>query len=137
MLITISLADKDAYLFKLFKELWQRSEVECGICTDRIGEREGVIAVTEQAKLNIEKMFHAHCLNRWRQEHRRDPFNRNVKMWFNFPPRTLREARELLNCVNGFIGDQDADRLFAEEYDRAHSNSHIDMELDFASLLNY
>ncbi|AAR28824.1 ORF60 [Leucania separata nucleopolyhedrovirus] len=136
MLITIDVNDKDSYVFKLFKRLWNSCEVECQICFDRILD-EGVIAVTDRAALNIEKMFHSHCLERWRRENRRDPFNRNVKMWFNFPPKTLQETRHLLEEMSGgFIGDQTADKLFANEYERVHNARHLDMEIDFEKLLN-
>lgn len=146
MLVTLEIDDRNAYMFKLFKSTWNRFLVECQICFDRIHEGEGVIAVTDYATLNVEKMFHDRCLTRWRSENRRDPFNRNVRMWFNFPPRDVAETKALLQNIKGFIGDEHVDRSFADEYERIMVGDaggggggdgvrKIDFDVDFESLL--
>jgi hypothetical protein len=136
MLITLHLKDKTYYLYKKFKTMWNDCVVECQICFDRI-ENDGVIAVTDYKTLNIEKMFHASCIQRWRNENARDPFNRNVKFWFNFPPKCLEECAALLERIKGFIGDETADKCYAAEYSRVQSEEEIDIDVDFESLLSY
>ncbi|ABM45819.1 unknown protein [Spodoptera frugiperda multiple nucleopolyhedrovirus] len=136
MLITINLKDKKSHLFRMFNELWKRSVVECQICFERINN-DGVVAVTEYKTLNLEKMFHASCLQRWKRERNRDPFNRNVKFYFNFPPKTLDECSSLLDNMTGFIGEQDVDRFYADEFNRVNEHHVLDMELDFDNLLRY
>ncbi|AKR17293.1 hypothetical protein [Urbanus proteus nucleopolyhedrovirus] len=136
MLITINVTDKENYLFRLFQKLWAQSNVECQICLDRISN-DGVVAVTDYYTLNLEKMFHASCLKRWKQSNTKDPFNRNVKFYFNFPPQHYEECVSLLNIIKGFIGDQHVDKLYASEYERVHNEPVLDCELDFAKLLSY
>lgn len=117
--------------------MWSEYKIECQICFDRI-ENDGVIAVTEYRTLNLEKMFHQSCLKRWQREHNRDPFNRNVKYWFDFPPKSLEQCSALLEHMKGFIGDQRPDKDYAEEYNRiVKEDSVIDIELDFEKLLSY
>nr|QGX02382.1 maco-A 137 [Mamestra configurata nucleopolyhedrovirus A] len=136
MLITLHVQDKKGYLYRLFNKLWSECTIECGICFDRIID-DGVVAVTDYKTLNIEKMFHSGCLRRWQRERNRDPFNRNVKYYFNFPPKSENECASLLDQTIGFIGDEHADRLYGDEYRRVHDANELDLELDFSSLLRY
>ncbi|AIZ48672.1 asb115 [Agrotis segetum nucleopolyhedrovirus B] len=136
MLITINLKDKKSYLYRMFNRLWSQSFVQCQICLDRIING-GVVAVTEYKTLNLEKMFHAACLQRWQREHTRDPFNRNVKFYFNFPPKSEDECSALLDQMTGFIGDQPVDKQYASEYKRVNDENIIDVDLDFSQLLKY
>ncbi|ACI47481.1 ORF110 [Spodoptera eridania nucleopolyhedrovirus] len=136
MLITINLQDKKSYLFRMFNDLWRQSVVECQICFERIA-RDGLVAVTEYKTLNLEKMFHASCLQRWKRERSRDPFNRNVKFYFNFPPRNEDECASLLEHMTGFIGDQPVDIFYSQEFQRVNSERVLDVELDFSNLLKY
>nr|QBI90262.1 hypothetical protein [Trichoplusia ni single nucleopolyhedrovirus] len=137
MLITVNLQNKDEYIYKTFKRMWNEYKIECQICFDLI-ENDGVIAVTEYRTLNLEKMFHQSCLKRWQRERNRDPFNRNVKFWFDFPPKSLEQCSALLEHMKGFIGDQQPDKDYADEYNRiVKEDSVIDIELDFEKLLSY
>lgn len=120
----------------MFNDLWKRSVVECQICFERILD-DGVVAVTEYRTLNLEKMFHASCLQRWKRERSRDPFNRNVKFYFNFPPRNEHECASLLEHMTGFIGDEPVDKFYASEFRRVNEANVIDVELDFGDLLKY
>ncbi|AWW14410.1 hypothetical protein KM620_gp050 [Hyposidra talaca nucleopolyhedrovirus] len=139
MLITINLQDKKAYLYRLFHRLWTECHVECQICFDKITD-DGVIIVSDHATLNLEKMFHVNCLQRWYEttnNRARDPFNRPIKYKFNFPPKSMTECSALLDCVKGFIGEQQNDQKFGIEFERVQTLELIDIELDFASLLTY
>jgi hypothetical protein len=120
----------------MFNDLWRQSVVECQICFERIA-RDGLVAVTEYKTLNLEKMFHASCLQRWKRERNRDPFNRNVKFYFNFPPRNEDECASLLEHMTGFIGDQPIDIFYSQEFQRVNSERVLDVELDFSNLLKY
>lgn len=136
MLITINVQNKHGYLYRSFNKLWTECTVECQICFDRIGA-DGVVAVTDYKTLNLEKMFHADCLRRWQRERSRDPFNRNVKFYFNFPPKTEDECASLLAQMTGFIGDEPADKQYASEFKRVSAEDALDVDLDFAKLLQY
>nr|AJR20328.1 orf-52 protein [Lymantria dispar multiple nucleopolyhedrovirus] len=142
MLLTLRAGrDKREYLFRTFNRLWRRVSVECCICFDRIGD-DGLIIVSEHATLNLEKMFHVACFERWALSSasangRRDPFNRNVKYKFNFPPKTKRECASLLEQIRGFIGEQSVDRLYSDEYQRIMGEDRLDLEVDFEKLLRY
>ncbi|AAZ38283.1 ORF-117 [Agrotis segetum nucleopolyhedrovirus A] len=120
----------------MFKQMWPKCMVECQICFGRICN-DGVVAVSEYKTLNLEKMFHNTCLRRWQRENTRDPFNRNVKFYFSFPPKSESECSALLDQMTGFIGDEPADREYAAEYQRANREPVLDFELDFGSLLLY
>ncbi|AIE47865.1 ac53-like protein [Peridroma alphabaculovirus] len=136
MLITINVQDRKGYLYRRFHALWAQCTVECQICFEVIAN-DGVVAVTEYKTLNLEKMFHAACLQRWQRERARDPFNRNVKFYFNFPPKSVDECSALLDQTTGFIGDEAADKRYATEYRRVHEESTLDVDLDFSRLLSY
>jgi hypothetical protein len=136
MLITLHVQDKKGYLYRMFNKLWSECSIECQICYDKICN-DGVVAITDYRTLNLEKMFHSACIQRWQRERARDPFNRNVKFYFNFPPKSEDECSSLLDQTVGFIGDQDADKLFANEYRRVNDEPVLDMELDLFSLLQY
>lgn len=138
MLLTVKLSDKKAYIYKLFKELWKNTCVECQICFELIKD-DGVIVVSSHQTLNLEKMFHSACLARWwtTTSTRRDPFNRQVKSTFNFPPKTLDECCALLNSVKGFIGEERADIMYSREFKRVHAQNLLDIEVNFESLLRY
>jgi Baculovirus U-box/Ring-like domain len=138
MLVTVNVQDKSAYLYRMFKEVWTKCAVECQICFDRIGD-DGLVAVTDYKTLNVEKMFHEACLRRWQRERSRDPFNRNVKFYFNFPPKNEGECKSLLAQMTGFIGDDQADKRYSNEYTRVSADDMpmIDVELDLLSLLRY
>lgn len=120
----------------MFNKLWPQCFVECQICFERI-KNDGVVAVTEYKTLNLEKMFHASCLQRWQREHARDPFNRNVKFYFNFPPKSKDECLALLDQMTGFIGDEPVDRNYASEFQRVDREHILDVDLDFCRLLQY
>ncbi|ABF47372.1 ac53-like protein [Clanis bilineata nucleopolyhedrovirus] len=136
MLVTVDISNKNAYLFRLFNNLWKSCSVECQICFDRIID-DGLVIVSDYGTLNLEKMFHSSCWDRWfRVEKRgRDPFNRPIKYKFNFPPKSLNECEFMLKQIKGFIGEEDADKLFANEFDRVIHQRTLDVELDFARLL--
>lgn len=117
--------------------MWLDHAVECQICFDKINN-DGVIGVTHNKKLNLEKMFHASCITRWLSMHNRDPFNREVRYWFDFPPKNQTQFTDLLMLVDGFIGEQQADKAFGEEYQRLIVDENvIDIELDMERLLKY
>ncbi|AYN45057.1 se97 [Alphabaculovirus alterspexiguae] len=136
MLITINLQDKKGYLYRLFRDLWTECAIECQICFDCIID-DGVVAITEYGTLNLEKMFHAKCLQRWQRERNRDPFNRNVKFYFNFPPKSEEECASLLDQMRGFIGEETADKRYADEFRRVNDERLLDVDLDFSRLLTY
>ncbi|QHB21688.1 ac53 [Artaxa digramma nucleopolyhedrovirus] len=139
MLITINLHDKQAYLYRMFNDLWSGCVIECRICFERITD-DGVIVVSDHATLNLEKMFHVDCLNRWyasTANKHRDPFNRCIKYKFNFPPKSLEECSAMLNQIKGFIGDERADKQYAVEFERVQNVEALDVELDFDKLLTY
>lgn len=136
MLITVVANDKAQHMYKSFKQIWSECTVECQICFDRIHD-EGVVAVTQCCTINIEKMFHAECLKRWHRENNRDPFNRNVRYWYTFPPRSLVECASLLEKIKNFIGDQEADKKFHDEYNRLQNAKYLDIDLNFDKLLRY
>ncbi|AIU41277.1 ac53 [Sucra jujuba nucleopolyhedrovirus] len=139
MLITINLQDKKAYLYRLFQTMWSECVVECQICFDRIGD-DGIIIVSEHATLNLEKMFHVDCLQKWyatTQNRTRDPFNRTIKYKFHFPPKSLDECCAMLDRIKGFIGENSTDQMFSIEYDRINSEDNLDIELQFDGLLRY
>ncbi|AKC91727.1 ac53 [Lambdina fiscellaria nucleopolyhedrovirus] len=138
MLITVNVHDKKSYLFQTFKRLWKQHRVECKICLDVI-VNDGVIVVTEHATLNLDKMFHGSCLNKWYATggRFRDPFNRAVKYKFNFPPKTLDECGVMLDQITGFIGDEAPDKAFALQYKKVHEQQLMDVDLDFEKMLTY
>ncbi|AHH82634.1 ORF-45 [Buzura suppressaria nucleopolyhedrovirus] len=139
MLITINLQDKKEYLYRLFQQLWPECHVECQICFDKITDN-GVIIVSDHSTLNLDKMFHVDCLQKWydtTHNRARDPFNRLIKFKFNFPPKSMDECSVLLDCVKGFIGEEPSDRKFAMEFMRVQTCETIDIDLDFANLLTY
>ncbi len=137
MLLTVNLLNKDEYVYKTFKKMWSEYIVECQICFDRIYQ-DGVIAVTQNKKLNLEKMFHSACIKRWLSMHNRDPFNREVRYWFDFPPKNSTQCTDLLNLIDGFIGEQQADKVFGDEYQRlVIDESVIDINIDLEGLLKY
>nr|ANS70936.1 ac53-like protein [Lymantria dispar multiple nucleopolyhedrovirus] len=142
MLLTLDLhKKKDEHLFRLFAQLWKEAHVECSICFDRIGD-DGLVIVSDHATLNLEKMFHVGCFERWTStaasaRGRRDPFNRNVKFKFNFPPKTMTECASLLREIRGFIGEESVDKVYSFEYERIHNEKRLDLELDLMKLLKY
>nr|WUR10798.1 ac53 [Calliteara abietis nucleopolyhedrovirus] len=139
MLVTVNLQDKTLYLYRRFYLLWSNVTVECQICFDKI-TTDGVIIVSEHATLNLEKMFHAKCLNKWNattQNKQRDPFNRQIKFKFNFPPKSLEECSIMLEHTRGFIGEEPADKQYSLEYNRVQNEPTLDIELDLDSLLAY
>ncbi|ACO53490.1 DUF855 [Euproctis pseudoconspersa nucleopolyhedrovirus] len=139
MLITINMHDKQAYLYRLFNDLWPEFVVECRICFDRITD-DGVVVVSDHATLNLEKMFHVDCLNKWYASTKNknlDPFNRRIKYKFNFPPKSLEECCAMLNQIKGFIGDEQVDRNYATEFERVQTVKALDVEIDFEKLLTY
>ncbi|AGR56793.1 ubiquitin ligase [Hemileuca sp. nucleopolyhedrovirus] len=139
MLITINLQNKNAYLYRLFIELWKKSTVECQICFDRIID-DGIIIISEHATLNIEKMFHVTCFRKWyssTSNKQRDPFNRPIKYKFNFPPKSFEECSAMLDKIKGFIGEEKTDKQYSFEYKRAHDQNVLDVELNFDRLLSY
>ncbi|QEI03594.1 hypothetical protein [Rachiplusia nu nucleopolyhedrovirus] len=137
MLLTVNLLNKDEFVFKTFKRMWSEYVIECQICFDRI-ICDGVIGVTNNKKLNLEKMFHAACIKRWLSMHNRDPFNRDVRYWFDFPPKSFNQCSDLMALIDGFIGEHQADKAFGEEFRRlTFEESFIDIELDFEDLLKY
>ncbi|ACF05336.1 hypothetical protein [Adoxophyes orana nucleopolyhedrovirus] len=136
MLVIVSLNDKTEYLYRSFKQMWKNSFIECHICYDKINN-DGIVAITDNGNINLEKMFHNDCIKRWRQSNSRDPFNRNVKFWFQFPPQTLMDCKNLIDQINKFIGDHDADKKFAQEFERVNNNFVLDIELDFEKMMRY
>ncbi|QWO71573.1 AC53-like protein [Orgyia pseudotsugata single capsid nuclopolyhedrovirus] len=137
MLITINLKDKKVYLYRLFHQLWADATVECQICFDRIAD-DGVVVVSDHATLNLEKMFHMRCFDRWKASARnkqRDPFNRPIKYQFNFPPKSFEECSFMLDRIKGFIGEEKADKQYSQEYERVQSENVLDIEVDFNKLL--
>ncbi|ADB84385.1 hypothetical protein [Apocheima cinerarium nucleopolyhedrovirus] len=133
------MCDKKAYMYRLFKEMWQSIEVTCPICYDKI-ENDGIVIVSEHATLNLEKMFHKSCLAKWyasTHNKQRDPFNRVIKYKFHFPPKTFEECSCMLDQIKGFIGDERADKVYKIEYERVNQQKELDIELDFDKLLKY
>ncbi|AKN80637.1 hypothetical protein [Perigonia lusca single nucleopolyhedrovirus] len=141
MLLTIDLLNKKEYLYRLFRKMWKEYTVECQICFDRIHD-DGVVIVSEYGTLNLEKMFHISCWDRWYVStsggrRQRDPFNRPIKFKFNFPPKTFEECSFMLDQIKGFIGDESVDKNFSLEYQRAQEESVVDIEIDLNNLLKF
>ncbi|AXS67703.1 ac53-like protein [Cryptophlebia peltastica nucleopolyhedrovirus] len=136
MLLIINLQDKSDFLFRSFIKLWKDTFVECQICYEKI-ENDGEVAITDNGSINLEKMFHSKCITRWRLENTRDPFNRNVKFWFNFPPKNQAECSALVNQIKKFIGDNETDKKYGAEFKRVNEESCIDVDIDFTNLLHY
>ncbi|BBD51466.1 hypothetical protein [Samia ricini nucleopolyhedrovirus] len=137
MLLTVHLKDRQYYLFKLFWEIWPACAAECSICLDALGAAGGVVGLPDSGLLNLDKMFHAECIARWKREHARDPFNRAIRYYFAFPPPTLHECRALLQHTRGFIGDDDTDRRYAAVHRRVTTEDALDVELDFARFFKH
>ncbi|ANF29735.1 ORF-87 [Catopsilia pomona nucleopolyhedrovirus] len=134
MLLTVCLKDKNYYMFKLFKEYWPTCTTECQICLDKIDDNDGIVAMPDTGMLNLEKMFHSKCIEQWRRERNRDPFNRIIKYYFNFPPKTLDECEIMLRETKGFIGDQEIDRVYNSVYRRVKEEDALDIELNFKQI---
>jgi Baculovirus U-box/Ring-like domain len=134
MLLTLRLNDKEDYLYRLFKALWKEYTIECKICFDNI-DNDGIVAITDYHTINLEKMFHSDCLKRWQRERTHDPFNRNVKFYFTFPPQNKEECLALLKTINDFIGDDDVDQRFRDEYKRVYEEPILDIEIDLLEML--
>lgn len=137
MLLTVCLKDKTYYMFRLFKDYWPTCTTECQICLERITDDgdDGIVALPDTGMLNLEKMFHNECIQRWRRERNRDPFNRTIKYYFNFPPKTLDECATMLREARGFIGDQTIDRVYRSVYERVTEQDALDIEVDFKRYL--
>lgn len=131
MFCTFCLKDRNYYMFKLFKDYWPTCTTECQICLEKIDDNGGIVAMPDTGMLNLEKMFHEQCIQRWRREHTRDPFNRVIKYYFNFPPKTLEECNAMLRETKGFIGDHEIDRVYKRVYQRVTQEDALDIELDF------
>ncbi|AKR14179.1 baculovirus RING-like protein [Dasychira pudibunda nucleopolyhedrovirus] len=132
MLLTVYLKDKQYYLFKLFREIWPSCTTECRICLETLGAEGGVVGVPDSGLLNLDKMFHAECIERWKRGRNRDPFNRAIKYYFAFPPPTLHECKALLEHTRGFIGDDEMDRVYSLVHQRVTTEDALDVELNFA-----
>ncbi|AAP29834.1 unknown [Choristoneura fumiferana multiple nucleopolyhedrovirus] len=132
MLLTVHLKDKQYYLYKMFKEIWSSCTTECRICLETLGVEGGVVGVPDNGLLNLDKMFHAECIARWKNGYSRDPFNRAIRYYFAFPPPTVHECKTLLEHTRGFIGDDEMDRVYKVVYQRVTTENAIDVELDFA-----
>ncbi|AGR57134.1 hypothetical protein [Choristoneura rosaceana nucleopolyhedrovirus] len=137
MFFTVHLKDKQYYLYKLFKEIWSSCTTECRICLETLGAEGGVVGVPDNGLLNLDKMFHPECIERWKSGHSRDPFNRAIKYYFAFPPPTVHECKALLEYTRGFIGDDEMDRMYKVVYQRVTSENAIDVELDFARFFKH
>lgn len=134
MLLFVCLKDKNFYMFKLFKEFWSTCTTECQICLEAIID-DGIVGMPDTGLLNLEKMFHSQCIERWRRERNRDPFNRIIRYYFHFPPKTLDECNIMLNEIKGFIGDHDIDRVYNEVYKRVKTEEVLDIELNFKKFI--
>ncbi|QDL57053.1 hypothetical protein QKQ66_gp107 [Dione juno nucleopolyhedrovirus] len=137
MLLTVYLKDKQYYLFKMFKEIWSTCTTECRICLETLGGEGGVVGVPDNGLLNLDKMFHAECIERWKRGHNRDPFNRAIKYYFAFPPPTLHECKALLEHTRGFIGDDKMDRVYKTVHSRVTTEDALDVELNFARFFRH
>lgn len=137
MLLTVYLKDKQFYLFRLFKEIWPSCSAECSICLEALGAEGGVVGVPDNGLLNLDKMFHAECIERWKRERNRDPFNRAIRYYFAFPPPTLRECKALLELTRGFIGDDETDRVYKLVLERVTAEDALDVELNFARFFKH
>ncbi|AAK85611.1 hypothetical protein [Epiphyas postvittana nucleopolyhedrovirus] len=137
MLLTVHLKDKEYYMYKLFKEIWPTCTTECRICLETLDTNGGVVGMPDNGMLNLDKMFHATCIERWKRERNRDPFNRVIKHYFAFPPPTLHECKMLLELTRGFIGDDDIDRVYKSVHNRVTSEDAIDVELNFARFFKH
>ncbi|AVA31181.1 ac53 [Oxyplax ochracea nucleopolyhedrovirus] len=131
MLLTVCLKDKDYYMFQLFKEYWPTCKAECRICFDTIDGDSGVVGLPDTGMLNLEKMFHSNCIEQWRAQRNRDPFNRVIKYYLNFPPQTLDECKTLLRHTKGFIGEHEIDKTYKSIYQRIRNEDALDVKLDF------
>ncbi|UZE89771.1 U-box/RING-like domain protein [Parapoynx stagnalis nucleopolyhedrovirus] len=130
MLLSVCLKDRTSYMLRLFKDFWTSCTTECQICLEIINEN-GIVGMPDTGLLNLEKMFHVQCIERWRRERTRDPFNRVIRYYFPFPPRTLDECEIMLNEIKGFIGEHDIDRVYREVYRRVNTEEVLDIELNF------
>ncbi|AKN81059.1 hypothetical protein [Lonomia obliqua multiple nucleopolyhedrovirus] len=135
MLLTVCLKDKNYYMYKLFKDYWPTCKTECQICLETIDSAGGIVALPDTGMLNLEKMFHVHCIERWRLERNRDPFNRVIKYYFNFPPKTQHECNVMLNETKGFIGDHEIDRVYKNVYHRVKHEDALDIEINFKKFI--
>lgn len=135
LLLTLHLADKSFHMFESFKKYWSLYKTECQICLEPIESTSGIVGLPDTGMLNLEKMFHAECIQRWRREHTRDPFNRHIKYYFTFPPPTVDECKNILKEIKGFIGDQEIDRVYSALYQRITNEQFLDIELDFRKFL--
>ena len=137
MLITVHLKNRHYYMYKLFKEIWPTCTTECRICLETLGLDGGVVGIPDNGMLNLDKMFHAECIERWKRGHNRDPFNRAIKYYFAFPPPTLHECKTLLEHTRGFIGDDEIDRVYKTVHQRVTTEDALDVELNFASYFKH
>lgn len=137
MLLTVYLKDKQYYLFKLFKEIWPLCTTECRICLEQLSVEGGVVGIPDNGMLNLDKMFHGKCIERWKTGRNRDPFNRAIKYYFTFPPPTLQECKALLEHTRGFIGDDEIDSVYKKVYQRVLTEDALDVELNFARFFKH
>lgn len=137
MLLTVHLRDRQYYLFKMFKEIWPSCTAECRICLETLGEEGGVVGVPDNGLLNLDKMFHAECIDRWKRTRNRDPFNRIIKYYFVFPPTTLHDCRTLMENTRGFIGDDEVDCVYKNVHRRVTTEDALDVELNFARFFKH
>jgi hypothetical protein len=96
---------------------------------------DGVVGMPDTGFLNLEKMFHSECIERWRRERNRDPFSRTIRYYFNFPPKTLNECENMLKKIKGFIGNHEIDRVYNEVYERVKTEEILDIELNFRKFI--